>query len=116
MYTTNYPLKNKRMLISDEKIAVMRANVEQYERAKGIAAKIISRADAWAEWSDADLRASGKNIPRHEIEKFAYVLKPLADLYPESKHPVTDQAFHVMWKDFDQSSQQLELSDHRFRI
>ena len=67
-------------------------------------------------FGDADLRASGKNIPRHEIEKYAFVLKPLADLYPESKHPVTEQAFHAMWNDFDQSSQQLELSDYRFRI
>ena len=56
VYTTEYPLKDKRMLISDEEIATMRSNIDQYDRAKGIASRIISRADAWVAWSDADLR------------------------------------------------------------
>ncbi len=57
VYTTKYPLKDKRMLITDDEIATMRSNVERFKTAKGIASKIISRADNWVAWDDADLRA-----------------------------------------------------------
>ena len=33
-------------------------------------------------YGNHNLRGQGYNIPRDEIERFAYVLKPLSDLYP----------------------------------
>jgi 2-amino-4-hydroxy-6-hydroxymethyldihydropteridine diphosphokinase len=36
-------------------------------------------------------------IPRKEILKFAHVLKPLADLAPQGRHPVTGETFEATW-------------------
>ncbi len=41
------------------------------------------------------------NIPRDEIERYAFVLKPLSDLYPDRRHPVSDRSFLEMWESFD---------------
>ena len=51
------------------------------------------------------------NIPRVELEKCGYVLKPLSDLYPDTKHPVNGQTYLELWHSFDQSSQPLEVID-----
>ena len=61
-------------------------------------------------FGDANLRDQGYNIPRDEIEKYAYVLKPLADLYPDLVHPVSRQPINQMWRDFDQGEQTLIIS------
>ena len=44
---------------------------------------------------------TGLNIPSDEIEKYAYVLKPLSDLYPTLAHPFSGVKFEQMWLDFD---------------
>ena len=49
------------------------------------------------------------NIPRDEIDKYAFVLKPLADLYPDLTHPLTGRRFADMWQDFDAGDQALEV-------
>jgi 2-amino-4-hydroxy-6-hydroxymethyldihydropteridine diphosphokinase len=54
----------------------------------------------------------GINIPRDEIRKYAYVLKPLSDLYPGAVHPVTGLTFSSMWAGFNQPGQSLtQLGD-----
>ena len=57
------------------------------------------------------LQLEGFNIPRDEIEKYAYVLKPLSDLYPDLIHPVTGLTYESMWKNFDSSAQILSKID-----
>jgi len=42
----------------------------------------------------------GLVLPRDEILKYAHVLKPLADIAPKLKHPVTGQTFADHWRDF----------------
>ena len=61
-------------------------------------------------YGDYDSRNEGFDIPRDEINKYAYVLKPLSDLYPKLTHPVSGESFELMWQNFDQSQQQLEVS------
>ena len=51
-------------------------------------------------YGDLDLRPRDLNIPRDEIERYAYVLKPLADLYPQAVHPVTGENYLTMWRDY----------------
>ena len=58
-------------------------------------------------YGDQDYRSEGFNIPRDEIEKYAYVLKPLSDLYPDSLHPVLGRSFIDMWGGFDREGQSL---------
>ena len=64
-------------------------------------------------YGDANLRKEGYNIPRDEIEKYAYVLKPLADLYPDLTHPIEGRDMISMWRDFDLIDQSLVVSDFK---
>ncbi len=57
-------------------------------------------------FGDRDLRSAGYDIPRRGIERFAYVLKPLADLHPRMRHPVTDKTYDRMWQEFGKKSEQ----------
>lgn len=41
------------------------------------------------------------NIPRDEIARYAFVLKPLSDLYPDLCHPVSGRSYLEMWQSFD---------------
>jgi len=50
----------------------------------------------------------GVILPRPEILENAFVLKPLADLVPESHHPVNGRTYAALWRDYDQTSQVLE--------
>ena len=61
-------------------------------------------------FGDNNLRPEGLNVPRDEIEKYAYILKPLSDLYPSMKHPISGKKFKHMWLDFGHT-QQLEVSN-----
>lgn len=61
-------------------------------------------------FGDKNLRPDGVNIPRDEIEKYAYVLKPLSDLYPMLKHPISGINFQQMWVDFD-NTQNFQVVD-----
>ena len=54
------------------------------------------------------------NVPRDEIDNFAYVLKPLSDLYPDMQHPVTGQRFSQMWAGFDGEDQCVAVVDIGF--
>jgi len=40
-------------------------------------------------------------IPRDEIEKYAFVLQPLADIAPNARHPVLNLTYEAMWATFD---------------
>lgn len=46
-------------------------------------------------------------LPRPEILKYAYVLKPLVDLAPEHRHPVSHRSFAELWRDFAGKDQPL---------
>lgn len=37
-------------------------------------------------------------IPRDEIERYAFVLEPLAEIAPNEKHPINGQTFHNLWQ------------------
>jgi 2-amino-4-hydroxy-6-hydroxymethyldihydropteridine diphosphokinase len=42
-------------------------------------------------------------LPRDEIERYAFVLEPLAEIAPNSKHPVTGKTYAELWQAFDKS-------------
>jgi len=45
-------------------------------------------------------------LPRGEILHHAFVLKPLATIAPERKHPVVQQNYQDLWQAFDKKDQQ----------
>jgi len=47
------------------------------------------------------------SIPRAEITRHAYVLKPLAEIAGERRHPMTGERFQDLWEAFDKSEQEI---------
>jgi 2-amino-4-hydroxy-6-hydroxymethyldihydropteridine diphosphokinase len=43
----------------------------------------------------------GIRLPRDEITRYAFVLKPLADLVGERRHPELGRSYAELWDDFD---------------
>ena len=60
-------------------------------------------------YDQAIINQDGISIPRDEIEKYAFVLSPLADLSPELIHPQTKLTVLEMWKALSQSGNAGEL-------
>ncbi len=58
-------------------------------------------------FDDVVLHQGKLQLPRDEIEKQAFVLRPLAELSGELVHPVNGETLSVMWQRFDQLSQPL---------
>lgn len=61
-----YPLKTKRMIFTDEDLAIARLNIERYPKAKQVKEGIVKAADKWLSWADKDLRdlLADARVPR----------------------------------------------------
>lgn len=55
---------------------------------------------------------SSINLPRAEITKNAFVLKPLAELAPQLKHPLLGETYQHLWDNYPQNSQKLWKIDN----
>ncbi len=44
-------------------------------------------------------------IPRDEIERYAFVLEPLAEIAPNLTHPLNQKSYARLWQEFDKSEQ-----------
>jgi 2-amino-4-hydroxy-6-hydroxymethyldihydropteridine diphosphokinase len=47
------------------------------------------------------------HLPRREIDEYACVLRPLAELAPEARHPRSGETFAALWARFDKTAQPL---------
>ncbi|MDZ7785233.1 MAG: 2-amino-4-hydroxy-6-hydroxymethyldihydropteridine diphosphokinase [Halioglobus sp.] len=54
-------------------------------------------------------------LPREEILHNAFVLRPLAELAPDGRHPVSGRRYADLWREFDAGSQPLERVHFRWR-
>lgn len=50
-------------------------------------------------------------VPRSDVLEYSFVLRPLAELAPDLVHPVTGRTMLEHWREFDATSQPLELVD-----
>ncbi len=50
-------------------------------------------------------------IPHHDIDRYAFVAGPLAELAPALEHPVSGKTMAELWRDFDRSACPLECVD-----
>ena len=58
-------------------------------------------------YGELDLQSQGIDLPRAEIFKYAFVLRPLAEIAPEACHPQTGESYHQLWQQFDAEQQPL---------
>lgn len=58
-------------------------------------------------YDDLVVDEPGLVLPRPEILDYAFVLRPLAEIAGDRKHPVTGVSFAAMWDQFDAASQPL---------
>lgn len=56
-------------------------------------------------YNDLIVNEQGVTLPRPEILENAFVLRPLAEIAGDRKHPVTGVSFAAMWDQFDAASQ-----------
>lgn len=47
------------------------------------------------------------NLPRAEITKNAFVLKPLSEIAPQFKHPILDETYQILWENYPKDKQKL---------
>lgn len=58
-------------------------------------------------YGDAVLDAPGCRVPRPDILRYSFVLKPLSELAPGLCHPETGRSMQDHWQDFDAGSHPL---------
>jgi len=55
-----------------------------------------------------DLVDAGRHLPRDEVEHYAFVLGPLAEIAPGVPHPLSGIPISELWQAFDQDEQPLK--------
>ena len=50
-------------------------------------------------------------LPREDVLQFSFVLRPLAEIAPDYRHPVTGKALSEHWQEFDAASHPLTAID-----
>jgi 2-amino-4-hydroxy-6-hydroxymethyldihydropteridine diphosphokinase len=65
-------------------------------------------------FDDLVLQNEKISIPRVDISKYAFVLKPLAQIAPDTRHPETGVTYKVMWDRFANSAGILRDVSHLF--
>lgn len=58
-------------------------------------------------YDDLVRNENGVQVPRDEITRYAFVLKPLAELCPDQKHPELSKTYQTLWDEFDSTGQEL---------
>ena len=58
-------------------------------------------------YDDIVIDTGSLHLPRPDIDEYAYVLCPLAEIAPELRHPVSGKTYATLWSEFDRSGQEL---------
>jgi 2-amino-4-hydroxy-6-hydroxymethyldihydropteridine diphosphokinase len=54
-------------------------------------------------YGDLIINEEGLQIPRDEIERYAFVLEPLVEIAPTLKHPISQLTYAELWEKFDKT-------------
>ncbi len=59
-------------------------------------------------YDDLVLTQGALQLPRADIDRYAFVLCPLAELAPDLRHPVSGKTCASLWSEFDTAGQALQ--------
>lgn len=62
-------------------------------------------------WDERVTEANGLELPRGEIRRQAFVLKPLADIAPDTRHPVAGLTYSELWSRFEAGDAAMTVVD-----
>lgn len=62
-------------------------------------------------YDDLILDEPGLRLPRSDILKYSFVLRPLAEIAPHLSHPQTGRLITEHWAEFDKNSHPLAVAD-----
>jgi 2-amino-4-hydroxy-6-hydroxymethyldihydropteridine diphosphokinase len=62
-------------------------------------------------YDDLVIQSGRLVLPRADIDRYAFVLGPLAEIAGEQRHPVTGTRYADMWSAFDTAGQELQRID-----
>jgi 2-amino-4-hydroxy-6-hydroxymethyldihydropteridine diphosphokinase len=51
-------------------------------------------------YDNAVIHRAGLDLPRAEIQEYAFVLAPLAEIAPDLRHPETGETYRALWAKF----------------
>ncbi len=54
------------------------------------------------------------DLPHPDIQRYAFVLRPLADIAPDGRHPETGLDYKKMWEQLERDRQELTAVDFEF--
>ena len=60
-------------------------------------------------YGDQIIDEDGLRIPREDIQRYAFVLEPLAEIAPDLVHPVLKMSYRDMWAAFDKQGWERRL-------
>jgi 2-amino-4-hydroxy-6-hydroxymethyldihydropteridine diphosphokinase len=66
-------------------------------------------------YDDAVGTFDGVTLPREEILENAFVLRPLAELAPDTLHPGVKRSYRSLWAEYDRDTQPLKKVDFSWR-
>ena len=96
--------------------------VEEIERLHNLVGRVRG-SEKWAArpldidlllYNDEVIDERPVRVPRSDILEYSFVLRPLAELAPNLKHPVTGKTMLEHWQAFDADSHPLELVNIQF--
>ncbi len=59
-------------------------------------------------YGDQVIKEAGIEIPRKEITQYAFVLRPLAEVAGEERHPVLGRSYGELWQAFKNQTQSVQ--------
>lgn len=65
-------------------------------------------------YADRVIDEPGVQVPRHEILRNAFVLKPLSDIHGEEVHPLQLKSYRELWLQMEKNADRIELFDLNF--